>query len=77
MALLSRWEHHFIHWAEQQGYTMDYAANLDLEQRPARKDGQISQRWTRTLVELCSADSERGVTRIFTPYFYKISRIFL
>ena len=34
MALLSRWEHHFIHWAEQQGYTMDYAANLDLEQRP-------------------------------------------
>ena len=35
MPLLSRWEHHFIHWAEQQGYTMDYAANLDLEQRPA------------------------------------------
>ena len=23
MPLLSRWEHHFIHWAEQQGYTMD------------------------------------------------------
>lgn len=30
----SRWESPFVAWAESNGYQLDYAANLDLEQRP-------------------------------------------
>ncbi len=29
-----KWELPFVKWAEEQGYVLDYAANLDLEQRP-------------------------------------------
>lgn len=29
-----RWESPFVAWAESNGYQLDYAANLDLEQRP-------------------------------------------
>eukprot|EP01046_Picozoa_sp_COSAG06_P012818 COSAG06_NODE_764_length_12486_cov_190.016630_1_plen_415_part_00 len=35
--LFHKWEHCFVHWTESAaggGYTMDYATNLDLEQRP-------------------------------------------
>ena len=30
----SRWELPFVRWAERNGYRIDYATNLDLEQRP-------------------------------------------
>ena len=32
--LFSRWESFFVEWAEQNGYTLDYAANSDLEFQP-------------------------------------------
>ncbi len=32
--LFSRWESFFVEWAEQNGYTLDYAANSDLEFHP-------------------------------------------
>ena len=31
--LFHKWEHQFVHWAETQGYALEYAANLD---RPGR-----------------------------------------
>ena len=33
-SLFSRWELPFVEWAERAGYTLDYASNMDLEQRP-------------------------------------------
>lgn len=37
--LYHKWEHHFVHWAESRGYTLDFAANLDLEQVPGLLEG--------------------------------------
>lgn len=34
-----RWERHFVAWAEQAGYVIDYAVNSDLELRPELLDG--------------------------------------
>src|SRR5438067_347172 len=33
-----QWELPFVAWAERQGYTLDYAANSDLEFRPGLLD---------------------------------------
>ena len=39
VGLYDRWESHFVTWAEQAGYQMDYAATYDLEFQPRLLDG--------------------------------------
>lgn len=35
------WEHHFVTWAEKNGYVIDYACNSDLEERPELLDNYL------------------------------------
>ena len=34
----SKWEEHFVAWAEKNGYTLDFASNMDLQFRPELLD---------------------------------------